>query len=461
MEYSIIIDRLSCIGDIYSFITELFLLLNSTDMSKHNSEYAEFCKKRTAELHKIRTIMNLLPCVGNADFDVWKTQWIDVLEDNKDFCKMICYQTLMNFDLLLPDLLAQKRGVLIDNGPLNQYSQQDALFYVTGPVSFFDKYFKDNKIRRGRQIVEHDATGLNRYFKNFFIIRKSSTNDYIPTIQRYNSKVVLNEEIVVGCCPMINTPWFTAHTNQVDDTLKIQYNDNDMKDHNNRIIKIIEFFDQQKVDIVTFPELALNCASLNEIKRFLLTHELMHIKYVFTGSVWNDRRNEAYVLSKDGTVLMKYQKKKPYQMFNKIKGVYVTEDILSDAFLRFIDIPGIGRVSYNICYDYNNDDVESVCSSVMKANFMFLAVYSNDTHLMEARATTNASIRGITTILTNSCAVADENNLISYMVRPVVVNKHLESKPIISFRKGEPCGDCESCVKTGIITVRDIAKPET
>lgn len=89
---------------------------------------------------------------------------------------------------------------------------------------------------------------------------------------------------------------------------------------------------------------------------------------------------------------------------------------------------------------------------------MFVAAYSNDTHLMEQKAAANASLRGITTILTNACAVTENGQLISYIVKPVAENKHLFSSDILRFRKGDVCSDCDSCVKEAIISTKELAK---
>lgn len=130
-----------------------------------------------------------------ADLAFWKSEWIDFLKENKDDCEMICYQTLKNFDNLVPRLLENSGGILVNNGPLNEYAQQDAFLYISAPNAFFDQYFIRNKIRGGRQTAVHNATGLNRYFKGFFVIKKSSTNDYIPTVKLYRKKCSLQMKL--------------------------------------------------------------------------------------------------------------------------------------------------------------------------------------------------------------------------------------------------------------------------
>lgn len=409
MDYSTLVGKLSVARNIYSFVTELFVSLSSEPVSSFSGEYATFVSKKTKVLHEIRALTDLIPNAMHADFVSWKSEWVNFLEDNKDDCKMICYQTLKNFDDLAPRLLETSSSPLVNHGPLNEYTQQDAFLYISAPNSFFDKYFTQNKIRGGRQTVLHNATGLNKCFKKFFVIKKSSTNDYIPTVKLYRTKIFSGDEIKIGCSPFSCNPWFEEESIPDSDTFGIKYDVSLHSTHNKQITDLIELFDAHKVDIVTFPELALNSSSLKEIQIFLLRTELKYVKLICTGSCWYDQKNEAYILSRDGTVLLKYQKKKSYQRYSKKKGVYISENIMPDPFVGLLDIPGVGRISYNICYDYDNDDVETLCSSVMMSNFMFVAAYSNDTHLMEGKATANASLRGIATILTNACAATELN----------------------------------------------------
>lgn len=458
MDYLALVEKLSITRSVYSFVVEVFVSLSAEKTSSFSGEYASFVSQKTELLHEIRALTDLIPDAMNADFPFWRSEWICFLEENKDNSKMICYQTLKNFDELIPKLLENSSRPLANHGPLNEYAQQDALLYIVAPNGFFETYFAQNKIRCGRQTVLHDATGLNRCFKRFFVIKKSSTNDYIPTIKLYRTKIFSVDEIKIGCSPFGSVPWFEEEPYHDSDVFGIKYDINLCSQQNRKITDLIELFDTHKVDIVTFPELALNSSSLKEIQHFLLQTELQHVKLICTGSCWYDQKNEAYILSKDGTVLLKYQKKKTYQRYDKKKGVYISENITSDPFVSFLDIPGIGRIAYNICYDYDNDDVETLCSSVMMSNFMFVAAYSNDTHLMEGKAVANASLRGITTILTNACAFAEDGQLVSYIVEPVAENKHLISKNILNFRKGDLCSDCKACVKEAIISTKELAK---
>lgn len=458
MNYSALVDSVSLVKDIYSFVVAIFMWLSTEIQRPFSGEYASFCKQKTKILREIRALTDTIPEATNADFGVWKNEWVGFLEENQDDSRMICYQTLRNIDDLLPNLLKRTNRSLISHGPLNEYDQQDAFLYISAPKAFFDTYFEQNKIREGRQTVLHNATGLNRNFKHFFVVKKSSANDFIPTVKYYHTKVFSDSELRVGCSPYSSKPWFEEVPNPISDTFSIKYDPNSFSRYNKQITDLIELFDLYNVDIVTFPELALNDSSLKAIQQFLLRTELKHVKLVCTGSCWADQKNEAYILSRDGTVLLKYLKKKTYQRYSKEKQVYISEDIDSDPFVSFLDIPGVGRLSYNICYDYDNDDIETLCSSVMCSDFMFVAAYSNDTQLMMEKASANARLRGITTILTNACAVADAGQLISYIVEPQAENKHLLSKDTLLFKKEGICtANCKLCVQVGCISTKELA----
>ena len=454
MNYETFIKRVIESKDIFSVMVEIFDYISVAPNKSISGEYASFCEGESSILHEIRAITDILPIAMNADFNSWKNEWLEFLGKNKKNSKMISFQTLKNIDDLIPEILKKPCKLIINHGPLNEYELQDAFLYISPPNSFFDKYFKYNKIRVGRQTVLQNVSGLNTLFKQFFIIKKSSTNDYIPVVQFYSTKLFSGDEIRIGCCPFNNCRWFDEASNPFNDTFDIKYEDSHTA-HNQKIIELIELFDLNKVDIVTFPELSLNQSSLRVIKDFLLRRELKNVKLICTGSLWFEQKNEAYILSKDGTILLSNRKKKPYQRYDKKRGKYISENIVSDPYINFLDISGVGRMSYNICLDYNSDDVEIICSSVMMSNLMIVAAFSNNMHLMEMRAVANASLRGTTTILTNACAAAESGQLISCIVKPVSQNRQLTAMEILSFRKEDRCcSKCEFCIKTGIISTK-------
>src|SRR5699024_11203874 len=95
----------------------------------------------------------------------------------------------------------------------------------------------------GRQTVLHNAIGLNRCFKRFFVIKKSSTNDYIPTIKLYRTNMFSGDEIKIGCSPFEPTPWFDEEPYPDSDAFGIKYDINLCSKHNRRISDLIELFD--------------------------------------------------------------------------------------------------------------------------------------------------------------------------------------------------------------------------
>lgn len=185
----------------------------------------------------------MIPDIMRADFTSWKSEWVDFLEENKNDCEMICFQTLKNFDDLVPRLLESSSGILVNNGPLNEYAQQDALLYISAPDTFFDKYFTRNKIRGGRQTASHNVIRLNGHFKRFFVVKKSSTNDYIPTIKLYRTKMFSGGKIKIGCSPFSCAPWFEEELIPNSDTFGIKYNASLHSTHNKQITDLIELFD--------------------------------------------------------------------------------------------------------------------------------------------------------------------------------------------------------------------------
>lgn len=429
--------------NIYSFIVELYCFLSKEKEQLWKKAYKSFCNNKTDVLKRIRAITDTIPYATGNDFSPWIKGWASVFQNNIADYTSIIFQTLSNFDEILPDLIKQPGKVIINYGPLNDYSEQEGYLFVAAPLSYIAAMFKKNKIWKGRQTVTISNTALATSFSHFFIVEKNILNYYIPVVNYYNKSIFTDGRINIACCPFSKEMWVRKNAGSSEEYFRIEYDKANEVAQNNRIIDLIRYLDEQGINIVTFPELVLNNSSLCEIKSFLLRSELQNIKLIFSGSHWNsdESNNISYILSRDGTVLLRHQKKIRYKYFSHDSNQYVTEEIDPDALVAFLDIPGLGRTVYNICADYNNDLIQFLCSSIMETDIYFIAAFTPDTNLMLKRAQSNALLKGETTILTNSCAAAKEGQAISFVVKPLAENKRIVLDHVaIKVKK-----DCVSC----------------
>ncbi len=452
-----LIKKISDVNDVYSFIVEVFLVLDSECITALEGEYATFCRDYFTLLHELRDITDILLLALEADFSAWQREWSKFVANNTEYDKILCYQTLKNIDELFPELTKPRVATLDDCGPLNNYSNQAAALYISPPDAFIGSKLINGHVRYGRQTIMYDVTGLNRHFKNYLVVKKACLNDYTLTVKRYNTKRFCQDEIKIGCTPFACKPWFEEQYN-VNCTFDVVYNADEEQKHNEAIIALIEQFDSLKVDIVTFPELALSTLSLDFVKEFLKNKKLSFVKLICVGSCWNNRINESYILSREGTTLLTHRKKKAYERYSKEMDMYIAENIVPDKQITLLDVQGLGRISYNICRDYNDDGIVTLCTSVMKSSLVFVAAYSEDTCLMKTRARRDAELLAVTTVITNACAGARIGELGSYVVYPEVKDKHLIAKESICFQKNETGDICMNCTHVGIISKKDLKK---
>ncbi|MBQ3355943.1 MAG: hypothetical protein IJG45_02345 [Oscillospiraceae bacterium] len=436
-------DKVQLSRNIYSFIVELYCYLSREKEQLWKKEYELFCNKQTDVLKKVRAITDTIPYATRNDFFPWKKEWVSVFHNNIAYSASIIFQTLKNFDDLIPDLFKQSKKVVISHGPLNDYREQEGFLYVASPASYLTAMFEKNHIRKGRQTVSAKNTALSTSFSHYFVVERSLANKYIPIVNCYNKSIFTDGRIKICCCPFSRETWINTKAGSSGEYFRVEYDNANEVTHNNRIIDLIRYLDEQGANIVTFPELVLNNRSLWEIKSFLLHAELHNLKLIFTGSNWNndELNNISYIISRDGTVLLKHQKKVGYKYYSHESNQYIIEDLDPDAFLSFLDIPGLGRTVYNICADYNDDLIQLLCSSLMETDMYFIAAFTPDTYLMLERAKSNAVLKGETTILTNACAAAKDDQAISFVVKPLVESRHLLSDQVVFMRKK----DCTSC----------------
>lgn len=438
-------DKVYSSRNIYSFIVELYCYLSREKEQLWKKKYKLFCNNNTDALKKVRAVTDTIPFATRNDFFPWKEGWVSVFQDNLAYSASIIFQTLINFDELVPDLIKQPGKVIINYGPLNDYREQEGFLFVTAPSSYLAAMFAKNKIRKGRQTVTNRNTALATSFSNFFVVEKQFTNNYIPVVNYYNKNIFTDGRINIGCCPFSKEIWVCTKPGVSEEYFRVEYDKANEVIHNYRITELIRYLDEQGVNILSFPELVLNNSSLWEIKSFLLQSELQNIKLIFTGSHWSDSEsnNISYIISSDGTVLLRHQKKIRYKSFSHASNQYITEELDPDPFVSFLDIPGLGRTVYNICADYNDDFIQFLCSSLMETDIYFIAAYTPDTYLMQERAKSNAVLKGETTVLSNSCAAAKDGQAISFFVKPLAKNRHLILDEVVSIEKK----NCDSCSK--------------
>lgn len=435
-------------NSIYDFAILLFLQIEDNSIAQMRKDYCLFINEKGKSVKQIYELFDQLPsCNINTEFNDWIMCWISLISTMDTELSVLCLYTLSLIDNYLIEIIPNEK-TLQNRGPF--ILKEKYAFYFTPPKSFFGDYFKENKIRDGRQKNIFDENSINCMFKNFMIINLESLGRYRPIITGYNVKNFCHDEINIGVSPINRNRWFEMEQNHVIKQFLIKYDNTKEQDHNNNIISIIRECSSRNLHFLILPELSMAANTEATLKNQIICNNAGVPKLLFLGSYWGET-NEATLMTNSGTVLFKQKKSVPFKPFIKEKDVELIEPLQKNDTINFVDIPGVGRVVYLICADLKDDYIKMICN-IMKTDFIIVSSFTEKTDIFETNAQSLASTNGVTTIICNSCAaitnVLNLKEKICTVFVPKVEAKKLIGKEFFSFDKSL-CNksDCSQCVK--------------
>lgn len=443
-------DKLATVGDIYTFIIALFICVEAEEFNQVKGTYKKIINSKSiGNLIKFQNLIQNLNIANIFEFGIWKELWIKELEKSP-FDAFICaYHSLLRIDGIVEELFASKK-IVKEKGPFGALDNYSLYFKKT--PGFFEQKMKENSIRRGRQTVEYDYNSINTQFKNFEVINNSVLHGYVPKIKAYNPKYNFKECINFSFAPLNNEPWADSIKDHTTELFTVRYIDEKIENHTNTILNAIAKADVEKSNILILPELALNKYSEESIQLYFYDNAFSDLKLCFLGTKWENNINESLLMSSNGTVLIRQNKKVPFSFFDKEQAKTYSENIITkNKEIVFLDIEGIGRIVYLICADFNEKAITTVCS-VMHVDFIFVSAYTNNTKNMNDSAEYLAKSMGVSTILANSCAAVPlkmKNETFSEFIEI----PNMEHGKLLNFKilekyscKNKKCADCKNCI---------------
>ncbi len=437
--------------NIFDFVSIIFYYLSEENIILLNGNYKKILssKRHQSEFIKLEELLYDLFLFEDIDeyyFSDFKEKWIDLYKSNKINCDIFCLETLYLFDNNYLNYNVTLKNRLQIQGPLNNIFKDKVLFYNVSPKGCLSNYFENNNIRRGRQIVTHNPTNLDSNFKNFHIVSTNSLNSFEPKVIKYY-KTINVDRTLIGIFPKKVFENIKINFDEERKLFDIEYVKKNYNSHLKYIFNTLLEMDNKGFKIAVFPELFLFPESLNSLTHFLLTNKFTNLELIFTGSEWNNNKNCSYILSSSGTVLNKHNKKVPYDYYCKSKNTSYVENIESDKEIEFLDIPGIGRISYLICRDFLNGELPNLCISLMESNVLFISAYTGKTNQMLESSKKYAMLNGVASVLCNSCsAVTNNDNLLGYIIVPKVENKKICYDDTLLFKDNIKCNECKHCL---------------
>lgn len=408
---------------------------------------------------------------GVITFDTYRELLPDYIR--KENLRNVAIRLLFEFDeyfrqrMDYPALCLEPQslvGDIVMLGPLNTV-KQEYCFYLMPECHYF-KNFNDEYGDKVRFLNQSEFTAVDERVKSYKIIQTGRLDKKVK-IKYYTGIPNIEAsypELKVGIVPVAKRLWCKPYYYEYPEKNYFaleneeKYNDR----INERYIKILRKCIEEEIQIVVFPELAMNKKTLSAIREFLVQatfHGKTSLELLCLGSFWEDGVNEGFMVSGAGTVLVRNQKVNPF--FLKKDGKLYWERLKQEAQeVELIDLPKIGRIQYLICKDGLNDGWQHNMWNIFEIECSIISSYSESlSHFENIGGSFNMQYAGIQ-ILANACApritgdgtaLPELQNEIGFITVPCCKNEKRDA----SYQKEPyvPMDHCKECCFGGCIQV--------
>lgn len=434
-------------ASIQDVIVVLFQIFSSEKEKKHLDQYSSWLNQGKGT-EQVRLDLNhtvQLMCSDEDGFQTYLVELLKIYKDNAADIYPLIAETLFCFDnehsepLISHSMRGKNR---ISHGPLNTTDCQNAeraYLYTRVNGQFQQLFTQGHKLRRGRNLLSPHPSGLLKQLKNYIIVKSEQLDGMIPYVWAYypteNGYEALQRcKLKIAVVPFANQMWFDFPLTSSGKEFDIVYTPESEEKIKEGYVKSLSFADDQEADIVVFSEMALGSSALHSIKDHLKKngHLYKHIKLIFAGSKWQEQENTAYVLTKFGSELLAQKKREPFEYYDKGKKKMLREHLKDhENQLFFLDIDGLGRISYSICRDFLDPQEALIRGGFMESNFFFASCYTGSIDSFFTSAQSLIRNYAAIVLVCNACApIRTKRNHkelpeIGFMAVPTVADKRL------------------------------------
>lgn len=400
-------------NDVFDFFTLLANYVKENDGAcTHYISWVNASSSNEA-IHRISSGMSMLRYeVSKSDARLFAEFWYSIANNRKKELPLLCLYTLSIFDNQEPELIEEKGQVYVI-GPLStENNPTNMVLYPQPPVSYQQEHFQCRKMHEGRNTIKCNPSDALSSLKRYSFISKSELGHYQTNILRYNPYFEFSEnDLVTAVSSIRNKQWFSVNLDHDNKTFTCTYDDPILNQIiNENICKVIDAAAEKGVHILAFPEMIMNPETEDYVKNHLYSHPRIstNVLLIALGTVWNDYRNEGCLLSGSGTELWRGKKRIRYDYFDKNTQQSYCEDLQDiDGSLNMLDIPGIGRICWEICRDCLAQEVD-IAYQRLEANFYIISAFSSSLAEMINRAKTYSLQNGAITLAANYCHCSEE-----------------------------------------------------
>lgn len=346
-------------------------------------------------------------------------------------------------------------------GPLNTNQEKYRLYFMP-KSSMLDESIALKECKC-RFINRKDGSNIFSEISSYKIINRTG-NKAVVKITEYNENIFLKDgdkekNYRIAIVPVSNKEWFEVRyisNNSDKNYFEIINKENLMEEINNKYITLLNKLMNDKVEIVIFPELAMNSKTEQVISKYLTETSLLNpnhtLKLIFMGSLWEDGRNQCVLFSGKGSVLIRNDKKSPFSLYKD--GKRYDEKLRSrPAEYEVLDVQHLGRILYLICKDGLEDLDQIEFWNEYGINFEVISSYSKSVSYFEEQMKEFAEkYKGIG-ILSNCCSLRSEvgtdNISVGFIETPAMRKKEpfrtegVSDKYFIEKSCKEKCSFCD------------------
>lgn len=299
-------------------------------------------------------------------------------------------------------------GKLYILGPLNSV-EPEYCFYLMPSDHYFKKY-NETEGEKIRFLNQSEFSAIDERIKRYKIMKKDRL-DKAVTIKYYPGAPNIQSsypELKVGIVPVSKNLWCKPVYYEYGEKnyFELEEMEECNEEINKQYLEILKKCINEDIQIVVFPELAVNSQTISIIRDFLIKSSYDRsnsLELVFLGSLWDRGINEGILMSGTGTVLLRSQKMNAFYL--KKNGKIYWENLKQEAQnVELIDIPKIGRMQYLVCKDGLNDSWQHRMWDFFEIAFSVISSYSTSISYFEQLGDSFSRQYAGVQVLSNACA---------------------------------------------------------
>lgn len=342
-EWNAFCHKLECQENIYDLLVLLYSQIEGQNKPQYFREYYEKQNEVAEGYWSDLSLITNEFLRNKISFQYYVDKFKDCV--NEDNMRNVAIRMLIDFDIFLAErkrypALELERASFSGNvysfGPFNKTDSEYGLYLMPNY-----HYFNNINAKSQSNIRFMDKSGFTRIdnrIKHYKIIKKSELGKRIE-IKYYDGIKSIKEtypKLKIAIVPVAKKLWCKVVYKEYEKSDMRYFSLEDMAEYseerNEAYIKVLQKCMDSNIQIVIFPELARNKATLEEIRKFLSWKALEQpnsLELIFMGSLWEDGKNEGILISGTGTILMRSQKINKFSL--KKKGKEYWEDLKEEA----------------------------------------------------------------------------------------------------------------------------------